>query len=483
MLPVFKTMQTQTKTSRSKNSFTNSTVLYLLILVGTFLGPFFFLKSELFFERAEAQEESINLQGFYFSDAFRYAYLEDSGILRFPRPFVLTTSISYISTPLVVSDPSSENKISDYLDHFWLGTIGFTYYLNSIFSVGFDLNYLRTTYADVSLLGYGYTGNQGATISGLGDTTIRGKIRLFRDVKEKLGIAFVPKIELATGKPEGFSTDDSMRFTGILVLEKYWERLGFLISAGYSTSSSAVYQDVDYRSLIPVGLGLTWKLDPTWNINFEGVRNVALRGGSKQDAGDYYATVKGKLFKYASFYSGFGIAGVSEVDQDNWTLFAGLKFSGESKDSAEVIDQNEPIAPPVIDEDVLPPPVIVKRDQEKLLGTLFKTDRAYFDNGRSNIKNSEAKKLNEVADQLIQNQSTISRVIIEGYASKVGPKALNAQLSADRAENVFQYLERRGVSRKVMQTVSYGDDYLNEEPEHWMNRRVEFRVYMKTNNN
>lgn len=128
---------------------------------------------------------------------------------------------------------------------------------------------------------------------------------------------------------------------------------------------------------------------------------------------------------------------------------------------------------------VQPPPVIVKREQEKLLGDLFKADRAYFDNGKSNIKKSEIKKLDDVADYLIGHEDEVTKVIIEGYASKVGPKKVNAVLSAERAENVHQYLVRKGVPRKMLQTVSYGDDYLNEEPEHWMNRRVEFRIYKK----
>lgn len=430
----------------------------------------------------QAQEEqSINLQGYYFSDAYRYSILEDTGILRFPGKFIFTSSLAYIHVPLVLSDAASDNKELNYLQNFWAGTLGFTYYVSSVFSIGVDANYLKTQYADEQPTGYGYESYRGDSVTGFGDTTIRAKIRLFRDIENKIGFSFIPKVELDTGTPEGFTTDESPRFTGLLVMEKYWDRLALLGSIGYSTSSSAEYRDIDYRSLLPLGFGASWRLDNTWNLNAEIIRQLALRGGNKQDAGDYYLTLKGKTFKYASFYSGFGIAGVNQVDQDNWTLFVGLKWHG-SEEKEPVVAQPEPITEPVVTQaapPVEPPPVIIKREQEKLLGDLFKADRVYFDNGKSNIKNTESKKLDAVTDHLIQNEATISKVIIEGYASKVGPKALNARLSAERADNVFNYLKRKGVNPQLLQTVSYGDDYLNEEPEHWMNRRVEFRIYTK----
>ncbi len=442
---------------------------------------FVLLISLLSISPAAKSEESINLQGYYFSDAFKYAILDDSGLMRFAGKFVFTTSVAYINTPLIVSDPGSQNKLTDYLDSFWIGTLGATWYASDIFSFGVDLNYITTNYSDNQPTGYGYENYRGDSVSGLGDVVLRAKVRLFRDVARKVGIAFVPRIELDTGTPEGFTTDESARIAGHLIIEKFWDRLSLLGSLGYSTSSSAVYRDIDYREMLPIGAGISWKLDNLWNINFEASRFLALNGGSKQDAGDYYVTLKGKTFKYASFYTGAGIAGTNDVDQDNWTLLAGLKFHADPMNQPA-----EPVATPepyVVPEPVrLPepaPPVIVKREQEKLLGNLLITDRAYFENGSSKILPAEAKKLDKVVDSLIESENNLNKVIIEGYASKVGPAKLNRRLSKERAQNVFNYLKRKGVNPNILQIVFYGDDYLNEEPEHWMNRRVEFRVYSK----
>ncbi len=438
-------------------------------------------------QRSKAQEQSINIQAYYFSDAFKYAILEDSGLMRFAGPYVITTSLAFVNTPLIVSDPASQNKLTDYLDSFWVGTIGATWYANNIFSFGVDANYVATKYSDDQPTGFGYEGRSGDTVGGLGDIALRAKIRLYRDVQKKVGIAFIPRIDMDSGSPEGFTTDESARIAGLLVFEKYWERLSGLFSLGYSTSSSAVYRDVDYREMMPVGVGASWKLDNLWNINFEAARYLALNGGSKQDAGDYYVTLKGKVFKHASFYTGAGIAGTNDVDQDNWTLFAGLKFHGDPLTQpvvAEATPTAEPepyIMPePVATFPVEPaPPMILKRAEEKLLGHLITTDRVYFDNGSSQINKSETAKLDRAVDSFIQNESNISRVIMEGYASKVGPADLNQRLSKERAQNVLDYLKRKGVKPGFLQIVFYGDDYLNEEKEHWMNRRVEFRVYVK----
>lgn len=435
----------------------------------------------------KAQEQSINLQGYYFSDAYKYAVLEDSGLMRFPGNFVFTTSLAYINTPLIVSDPASQNKVTDYLDNFWIGTLGATWYASNIFSFGVDVNYISTSYSDDLPAGFGYADRKGDTVTGFGDLALRGKIRLFRDVQRKVGIAFAPRIDLDTGKPEGFTTDESARLSALLIFEKYWDNLSALVSFGYLTSSSAMYRDVDYRQMMPIGIGLSWKLDNMWNINFEAARQIALNGGSKQDAGDYYLTLKGKVFKNASFYTGMGIAGTSDVDQDNWTVLAGLKFYGDPIKQPVVADATPTAEPepyivpePVATIPVEPaPPVIVKRAQEKLLGSLIITNRVYFDNGSSRITRAESKKLDKVVDSFIQNEATISKVIIEGYASKVGPAKLNARLSKERAENVENYLKRKGVKSNILQIVYYGDDYINEEPELWMNRKVEFRVYSK----
>ncbi|MDH4468056.1 MAG: OmpA family protein [Bacteriovoracaceae bacterium] len=420
-----------------------------------------------------AQEGTVNLQGYYFSDAYRYAILEDSGYYRFSGDYVLTSSIAYVNNPLVVADATSEKKIRNFLSSFWIGTMGFTWYATDIFSLGIDANYLRTQYSDDISDTDTYTSRRNSVVSGLGSTTLKGKVRLWRDNQLRTGLAFVPKVELATGQNDGFTSDQSTRYTGLLVLEQFWQRLGVLASLGYSVSSSAEFREVNYKSLVPLGLGLSYRINNDWNINGEISHYFAVASKSNQDVGDYYLTAKGKLNNHLSTYFGAGIAGTGDVDRDNWTLFAGIKLYQEEKPQAAPT----PTPGPTLEAYIPPPPV--KRLEEKKLGILFRAERVYFENNKSNIKDSESSKLERVVKFILSNQDKVSRIVIEGYASKVGPSKWNAELSELRARSVLEYLEARGVERKTLAIVAYGDDYFNPEKEHWMNRRVDFRIYTK----
>jgi len=440
----------------------------LLFVIAIFLSTTLLNSNSL-----KAQDGTVNLQGYYFSDAYRYALLEDSGFYRFSGDYVLTSSLAYVNTPLVVADANTETKLRNFLSSFWIGTIGLTWYTSDLISLGIDLNYLRTKYSEDILDTDTYAARKNTTVSGLGSTTIRGKLRLWRNHTTKTGLSFIPKIELPTGQEDGFTSDESTRYTGLLVLEQFWTRLGMLASLGYSASSSAQFRDVNYKTLVPLGLGMSYRINNDWNINAEILHYFAVAKNSNQDVGDYYITAKGKVHKNASIYFGSGLAGTGDVDRDNWTVFAGVKLYQED----EARPLATPTAGPTLEAYIPPPPK--KRVEEKQLGILFRAERVYFDNNGSKIKDSESLKLERVVKFILENSDKVSRIVIEGYASKVGPSKWNAELSELRARSVLDYLEARGVDRRVLSIVAYGDDYFNEEKEHWMNRRVDFRIYTK----
>jgi outer membrane protein OmpA-like peptidoglycan-associated protein len=434
---------------------------------------FLALLSTLNSKDTSAQDGTVNLQGYYFSDAYRYALLEDSGYYRFTGNYVLTSSLAYVNTPLVVADANTERKLRNFLSSFWIGTLGMTWYASDIFSLGIDLNYLRTEYSDDLLDSDTYAGRRSTSVTGLGSTTLKGKVRLWRDNSLRMGLSFVPKIELSTGKEDGFSSDESTRYTGLLVLEQFWTRLGVLASLGYSSSSSAQFRDVNYKTLVPLGLGMSYRVNNDWNVNGEILHYFAVASNSNQDVGDYYVTAKGKVHKNASVYFGGGLAGTGDVDRDNWTLFAGVKLYQE--DAPE--PASTPAPGPILEAYIPPPPK--RRVEEQKLGILFRAERVYFDNNKWNIKDSESQKLERVSKFILANPEKVNRIVIEGYASKVGPSKWNAEISELRARSVLDYLEARGVDRRQLSIVAYGDDYFNEEKEHWMNRRVDFRIYTK----
>ncbi len=407
---------------------------------------------------------AVNLQDYQFSDSYRYALLDDTLLLRHPGNWVLTSSVAFINSPLVVSDQDGSRKLRDFVDNFWVGTIGYTYYFSKTFALHGTFNYLRTSYSDeissqdqYQLHEYG-----GQSLSGPGDALVKATWRFYTDLPNRVALSLVPKIHLPTGSIRRFTTDNSLRLTTLLVGEKYWQRLSILGAIGYSTAGDdARYLQVDYRHTIPTQLGLSYRFNNQWNGNFEFIRDFALSGGSdRQDSGDYYLSMKGRLHQKWSLYFGGGIAGNSEIDRENWTVFAGIKLH-----------------PHTPEKKTRAPEPITSRDDEKDLGTLLTSDRVYFANESAEINSETRRVLDDVALMLMQKEDQISRVVIEGYASKVGPSDFNQTLSDQRARNVLNYLVYKGVAPGLLSTVAYGDDYLDEMPDHWQNRRVEFRIY------
>jgi outer membrane protein OmpA-like peptidoglycan-associated protein len=418
--------------------------------------------------------QAINLQGYYFSDAYRYAFLEDTLLIKHPDPFVLTHSYAYVNAPLVVSDDTSTIKFSNIIDNYKIVTLGFSYYLAKSFSLGIDLNYLDAKLAT----------NQQQR-SSLGDTTLKAKWRVYLDRVNKWGLALVPKLDLPTGKEKNFSTDNSSRYSLMAVFEKFfpgrWSIQGGL---GVSRSSDAVYFDVDYRNLILTTFGFSYLFNKNWNFNFETNRNYTYSGDNNQDAGDFYVTMKGKVHDHFSLYGGVGIAGFSDVDEDNWTVFLGIKlYQRASKKAIKRRQRYEKLPPPdkLVDLPDFKPDAGLPsiRATELKYGVLFKADRVYFANSSSVLDTRAKNSLDEVVDYLMAHEEKVSKVVIEGYASKVGPRRYNQILSDARAKNVLIYLSDKGVDPDLLETVAYGDDYLKELPTLAENRRVEFRIFMK----
>lgn len=90
--------------------------------------------------------------------------------------------------------------------------------------------------------------------------------------------------------------------------------------------------------------------------------------------------------------------------------------------------------------------------------------------------------LNDVAAYL-QDNSSVERLLINGFADKTASDTYNAKLSAKRAFVVHEYLRHKGVSPSLMHRVSWGEGYPADE--HWTingrkrNRRVELYLVQK----
>ena len=114
----------------------------------------------------------------------------------------------------------------------------------------------------------------------------------------------------------------------------------------------------------------------------------------------------------------------------------------------------------------------VARTQDNQLRVNVPADFS-FDVGRADIR----PQMRPVLDQFAQGLDPASRVTIVGHTDSTGSDAINDPLSRERADNVRNYLESRGVAGSRIQTLGRGSREPiapNDSAEHRaQNRRVE----------
>ena len=402
---------------------------------------------------------AVNLQGYRFSDSYRYSVLDDSLLERFSGSYVLTASLNHIHSPVSISNNNYNISSGRYIKQTNMLTLGYTYYIGGRISVGLDTQIVRNS-----------NGEEAAFF--MGDTVLKAKVNLFKE--DGWSFSLNPQIFLPTGATNSFAEVEQLAGAISAVGEKHLtSRLHLLGSLGYFSGRKNFYDAIDYRDLILAQLGVSLDLTESWNINAEIYRNFLTTRDYGQDEGTYFLTMKNKTTSSLSTYFGAGVAGASELDRDNYTVFAGIKFSEAEEKPAP---KPQPVAKPAPRAPAPAPKKVSKRDDEKNLGTLHQVTHIYFANGSSVITPDQAYKI-EVLLKAYSENPDIKHIVIEGYASKTGSPQRNQSLSAQRADKVKSYLEAKGIPGSKLSVVAYGDSALKQYPTEAENRRVEFRIY------
>jgi outer membrane protein OmpA-like peptidoglycan-associated protein len=108
----------------------------------------------------------------------------------------------------------------------------------------------------------------------------------------------------------------------------------------------------------------------------------------------------------------------------------------------------------------------------------FVLENVYFDTGKSTLKPSSNKALNDLAE-VLKLKSTME-VQIEGHTDDVGNEADNLKLSQERADAVKKYLSSKGIAAARVTAKGFGQtmpvaDNATEEGRS-KNRRTSLKV-------
>lgn len=109
--------------------------------------------------------------------------------------------------------------------------------------------------------------------------------------------------------------------------------------------------------------------------------------------------------------------------------------------------------------EVPPPPPPAPQPKTEGVGPykwrLEEVGTVYFDFNRFDMKKSEAKKLDEIANKIRESGR---EVLVVGFADKRGPSNYNFNLSMWRAQMTASYLARKGVDIGKIRVAAYGKE-------------------------
>ena len=119
------------------------------------------------------------------------------------------------------------------------------------------------------------------------------------------------------------------------------------------------------------------------------------------------------------------------------------------------------------------------KNEEQQFGKFYKMQNLYFSTASSKIDKITKIYLEEIIKRL-KEDVMISKIVLEGYASKIGNKNKNLTLSQKRSASVKKYLLENGVDRLFIEVVGYGDMYADKLIiDNDVDRKVMIRIYRK----
>lgn len=385
---------------------------------------------------------ALNLQGYHFSDSYRYSLLDDSLMEKFEGQYVVTASYGNVQSPFYYSDSNLNDLKEKIIDYNQVLTAGFSYYLNKNVSFGIDVNAINNKVF-------------GQTYTTLADTVVKSRINIRRT--DTFSLSLNPQIILPTGDIDNFSTMGSVSGSLSVVAEKTLDKLHFLASLGALSSKNNVYEEVDHRQLLLTQLGVSYDLSDRLNLNFETFRNFPMVDDKLQDEGKYFVTAKHKTHERFSTYGGAGVTGWDRVERKTYSLFVGIKI------------HEKPIPEVMVQETVSMAASAPQRQVE------IPHEEIYFSHARYDLEGLDLEKLDHVVQYFHNAQGNIQHISIGGYASAVGSNIFNMKLSQKRANTVRKYFIKNGLPDEMLSIQGYGEDF-TQDPQEYKNRKVQFKI-------
>lgn len=410
-----------------------------------------------------SSSSAINLQKFHFSNSPVYATLEDSllkeGHVKTDYKYILVGSYNYVRAPFVELD--NNNRSRDIIK--WMHTlnIGGAYRFSENLQLG-----LSTFFTYQKAIPSDEESDYDKEFS-LGDTTVDLKYKIFE--KNRLALAFTPRLYLNTGDEQYYTSNEEIGFYLGFALEKAFKYFQLTLNLGHKENKNAVFKEVDHEQQLHTAIGGLVPITENLDVTAEFFRDTPYDSDIEQIPSELDLGLRYELSKYSAVFGGVGTGSLDSDDSTDLRLYAGYKYyPGRGH-----------VAPLPVKKDTMVKQKKTKKikKEEKVYGEFFKYLNIYFDTSSSAITKLEAMKIDKMIE-ILSEQKKISKIIVEGYTSKVGSAALNKKLSNKRIKSAVDYITKRGVDVKLIQKVSYGNELADEEDANkTTDRKVMFRIY------
>jgi outer membrane protein OmpA-like peptidoglycan-associated protein len=392
---------------------------------------------------------AVNLQKFHFSNSPGFATLEDGlltdGLITTNYKYILITSYNYVRAPFIEIDGSKRsNTIIE-----WMHTmnLGGAYRFNDSFQVGISTFITKQKAQAVS------NSEQDENIS-LGDTTLDFKYKLFE--KNRFAVSFTPKLYLSTGNKDYYTSNAGNGYYLGFAIDKAFSFVQLVANVGHKENADAREGDLDHRRQFHLSLGAIVPLFGGFDITTEFYRDTPYDSNNEQIPSEANVGLRYHYDNETALYAGLGTGSLEESESTDMRVYAGIKFFPSKKKVSKKI-----------------------ATEEQKYGKFYKMQNIYFATASSKLDKVTTIYLSEIVQRL-KEDSMISKIVLEGYASQKGNKEKNLKLSERRSKSVKKYLIENGVDMHYIEIVGYGDVYADKSViDKDIDRKVMIRIYRK----
>lgn len=356
---------------------------------------------------------------------------------------LLNASYKHTNDPLVETDLDKSTRTNVLVKRF--NTLG----LGASYKIGTNLAIGVQTFAS-EMKGSALSGSERV----MGDTTLSFKT-LLTNRNGRTQIAIVPKVKLPTGDKDKFTSDGSLGAGVTGVVERDFGLFVMSGNLGYMYNKDAVYRTLNYRKMLLGSLGVTVPLPFKFSVTGEifGGRSINESDGSAP--GEMIVSARHQYSKQVGFWGGMSVGNMDSWNSNDFRTFVGLRWTPQVKRA------------PVLN------------FEQKKYGKLFINENIYFGRDKDDITAEAKATLKKIAASIKDSGNGVTKIVIEGHASKEGKDKYNEELSKRRAANVRKFLSANNISPELLDIVGYGESRIIDSKKAENNRRVEFRIYQK----